>query len=250
MSTGRTEYADVGLHSLRWSSATVAAPGGRRNEDSVLCAPGIFVVADGMGGLGDGDVASAIAVSYLADLAVGDEDGPRSLDALTVTCQAIDRSVVREAARQGGRMGTTVVGMLLVEHDSGTAPAIFHLGDSRAYVRADGALTRLTEDHVQFESSPDLADNTARPRLTRYLGAGGDDSPDIAVIGCGPARVLLASDGVHAVVPETLIERTMAGAPLPEDVVDALISAADAHGRCDDASIVVVDLAPRSRPRR
>lgn len=104
------------------------------NEDSLLVAPPLYVVADGMGGHAAGEIASEIVVRTLDELA------PRSIDVdgLTNAIEAANLNVIK-APKQGiGRsgMGTTCTAAILED----TRLLIAQVGDSRAYLLHKGQL--------------------------------------------------------------------------------------------------------------
>src|SRR5215510_8240791 len=89
----------------------------RRNEDSFVCDPPLFAVADGMGGAQAGELASMLAA------------------------QALEQRRVHERANDdpsASGMGTTVTVALFAEADGSVT--IGHVGDSRAYRLRGGEL--------------------------------------------------------------------------------------------------------------
>src|SRR5690606_27277227 len=94
------------------------------NEDSLLVAPPLVVVADGMGGHAGGDVASRLVVEEFETLADRDFTPRTGRDAI-VECLVRAQSrlkdhVERRAAEARiGHAGTTVVAALLVEGREG-----------------------------------------------------------------------------------------------------------------------------------
>ena len=111
----------------------------------------VYVVADGLGGLPGGEVASRIAaeslVAALASFPCGEslEAGVQAV--VTGTDTAVRRAAAVEPRLAG--MGTTVVLAL----GAGEEWAIADVGDSRAYLLPDGRLQRLTTDHEGCRSS-------------------------------------------------------------------------------------------------
>ena len=82
--------------------------GGREtNEDAVLIGDGLFAVADGVGGLEDGEVASRLALDTL-DAAFSAD---RTLSGLLDACRESNRAVWQQANGQDGTMGTTLVAL-------------------------------------------------------------------------------------------------------------------------------------------
>src|SRR6266511_4068763 len=107
------------------------------NQDSVYAGPRLLAVADGMGGMAAGDVASNVVIAAMAPL---DEDVPGDalVDALRSAVETANQQL-RDAvdvnpALEG--MGTTLTAMLF----SGTKFGVVHVGDSRASFFGDAAL--------------------------------------------------------------------------------------------------------------
>ena len=131
----------------------------RRNEDSFVCDPPLFAVADGMGGAQAGEIASRLAASAFHEYHEADSLDP----------EARLRSIIQEANRRiyarastdphASGMGTTITAALV----SGARVSVGHVGDSRAYLFRDeraGAADR--------GSLP-----RRRPRALRPADAGG-----------------------------------------------------------------------------
>src|SRR4029079_15109328 len=137
--SGATDVTGLG------KSASVTDPGRRRrhNEDSYVCEPPLFAVADGIGGAQAGELASSHAAEAVLDNSRdGHGDGRQRVDELI---QEANRRVYQrqseDAALSG--MGTTMTVALV---DEGHV-WIGHVGDSRAYLVREGKLEQLTEDH-------------------------------------------------------------------------------------------------------
>ncbi|MBI4406600.1 serine/threonine-protein phosphatase [Candidatus Micrarchaeota archaeon] len=113
----------------------------RKNEDSfhVDKGKGLFIVADGMGGHSDGEIASKMAVQVLTH-----DFDPANPDLLPQGIEAAHARVKREAVQRSSQMGTTLTALHI--SNSGSAH-IAHVGDSRVY-RLRNKLEQLTEDHT------------------------------------------------------------------------------------------------------
>jgi len=216
------------------------------NEDSVYAGPRLLAVADGMGGMAAGEVASNIVVAALAPL---DEDavGGDLVDALRRRISAANdqlRAAVRENPALEG-MGTTLTALLF----SGNRLALVHVGDSRAYVLRDGELTQITRDdtYVQLlvdegRITPDEANtHPQRSLITRAL-QGDEIDPDFSVREARPGdRYLLCSDGLSGVVSaETMAEALQLAEP--RDAADRLIALALRGGGPDNITCIVADI--------
>src|SRR5712692_8731445 len=115
------------------------------NEDGFLVddEDGLYAVADGMGGHRAGEVASATAIETLQAAYLG---GQRLDEAVGAANAAVFAKAADDAALRG--MGTTLTAIAL--EGDGTA-LLGHVGDSRAYLMRDGAVTQVTDDHSLVE---------------------------------------------------------------------------------------------------
>ena len=153
----------------------------RRNEDSYVCEPPLFAVADGMGGAQAGEVASRLAAGTLRE---GHSDGTPE-ERVVALIQEANRRVYQHAGEDETRrgMGTTVTAALALED----RVVIGHVGDSRAYRIRGGELEQLTEDHSLVAElvrsgklSPEEAENhPQRSVITRALGTDPDVDVDV-----------------------------------------------------------------------
>jgi serine/threonine protein phosphatase PrpC len=221
------------------------------NEDSYLMVPdrGIFVVADGMGGHAAGEVASDMAVHYVAReldslRGLSDEQvAERMRGAIRTANGAIFQRTLTEHDKRG--MGTTVTALTLYE----SRFLIGQVGDSRAYLLRDTKLSQLTKDHSYVQEQVDagyLTPEQARTHpysnvITRCVGANSDVMPDIYVGSVRPRDVfLLASDGLTGMLEDYQLAELLSPERMPEDEVDALIAEANRHGGLDNITAVIV----------
>lgn len=118
------------------------------NQDSVYAGPRLLAVADGMGGMAAGDVASNIVIGAMAPL---DEDVPGSalVDALRNAVETANQQLrdTVDANPQMEGMGTTLTAALF----SGTKFGMVHIGDSRAYLLRDGEFSQITKDDTYVQ---------------------------------------------------------------------------------------------------
>ena len=123
---------------LMWGARSDVGCVRPHNEDSYLVQSPLFCVCDGMGGHAAGEVASSIAVETIAKTA------PQSADAarLAAAVEAANAAVIEAALNGLGKpgMGCTAT-CAYIENDT---LAIAHVGDSRAYLRHEGTLIRVT----------------------------------------------------------------------------------------------------------
>jgi protein phosphatase len=221
------------------------------NEDSYLMVPdrGIFVVADGMGGHAAGEVASDMAVHYVAReldslRGLSDEQvAERMRGAIRTANGAIFQRTLTEHDKRG--MGTTVTALTLFE----SRFLIGQVGDSRAYLLRDNKLSQLTKDHSYVQEQVDagyLTPEQARTHpysnvITRCVGANSDVMPDIYVGSVRPRDVfLLASDGLTGMLEDYQLAELLSPERMPEEEVDSLIAEANRHGGLDNITAVIV----------
>ena len=236
-----------------WGSASDRGRVREVNEDALLACPPVFLVADGMGGLDAGAVASRIAVEEFARLAgrgsVGTADVVACLDSAWERLQ-----LELTGHRQGG---TTVAGVAAVEDDGRPSWLVFNVGDSRVYRWSEGALHQVTADHSVVQEllaegrlSPDeIARHPERNVLTRALGTGQRPEPDLWILPAGPAdRFLVCTDGLTREVPAGRIAEILRRERDARQAAAALVAEALTNGGRDNVSVVVVDGGSRTEP--
>jgi serine/threonine protein phosphatase PrpC len=211
------------------------------NQDAYaeLTDAGLWVVADGMGGYRDGDVASRMVCEALQGLpestaleATVDEIRQRMSDVNHRLHQAAVRPVDPVVS------GSTVA-MLLTRR---TACALIWAGDSRVYRLRHHRLSQLTTDHtwaaeLNLQNPREEADHA----ITRAVG--GEDTLllDVRRDRVRPGdRYLLCSDGLTHEMDDQQIA-TLLGEGDAQQCVAALIAATLAAGARDNVTVVVVD---------
>lgn len=205
----------------------------RTNEDALDfdIDKGLAVLADGMGGLDAGEVASRLAVQTIM-LTLGDglDSGQDSQELLSRSVAAGNRAVRERAVQTQVEMGTTVVVWLLTNQGQ---CFIAHVGDSRAYRLRAGGLRRLTSDHSMVQQMIDeglLGEAEAltapnRNVITRALGLHSKVAVDVRSWVHTPGDLyLLCSDGLTDLVTEKEIEKVLQahspGAAAMADIID------------------------------
>jgi serine/threonine protein phosphatase PrpC len=217
-----------------------------RNEDSILTDPTgvLWAVADGMGGYGNGDVASDIVIDCLAKIPDEAEPGPALVARLK---EANDLVLKRQREPGMGRMGSTVVAMLI-------SRAVAHVawaGDSRAYLLRGGHMRPLTRDHSvvqemvdRGELSPDEAESHPESHMvTRAVGGAEDLEVDLVSVPLAVGdRLLLCSDGLTRCVYEHTVEALLREATGPDDACQRLVREALENGAPDNVSAITVQI--------
>ena len=219
----------------------------RHNEDSYVCEPPLFAVADGMGGAQAGEVASGLAAAALREDRPADATGE---DRVTALIQEANRRVYQRSSEDAAAsgMGTTMT-VALVEDGR---VAFGHVGDSRAYLLRDGSLEQLTDDHSLVAElvrsgklSPEEAEvHPQRSVITRALGTDPDVDVDTFSFQTQPGDVfLICSDGLTSMIDEGLIleEVDRHRADL-KAAASSLIAAANRGGGEDNITVVAFEI--------
>ncbi len=227
-------------------SAGLSDPGRvrRRNEDSFVVAPPLFVVADGMGGAQAGEIASRLAVTAFREYHAADRLEPEAR--LRAIVQEANRRIHSRASSdpRASGMGTTVTAVLT----TGSRAAIAHVGDSRAYRLRDGTLEQLTEDHslvADLVRSGRLTREEAeihpqRSVITRALGTDAAVRVDSFSVDLRAGDVfLICSDGLTTMVGDEEVVRTLAAASGVAAAARSLVQAANEAGGEDNVTVVL-----------
>jgi len=266
---------------LRAAAVTDIGLSRMNNEDTAYAGVRLAVVADGIGGMPAGELASALVVRELAPLdpagamAVplhGDGSEPSTKPLPPVSDPTGEQPTVRiigtdpvaalrdavAAANQKIRnitdsdldsdgMGTTVTALLL----AGDQIGLLHVGDSRGYVLHGGVLEQITRDDTYVQTLIDqgllsTADARRHPRRSVVMQAvqGLEYEPTCST---RPAivgdRYLLCSDGLSDVVDDEAITDALKSEPDVPQCARLLVQLALAAGAPDNVTVIVADVA-------
>jgi PPM family protein phosphatase len=216
------------------------------NQDSVYAGPRLLAVADGMGGMAAGDVASNIVIAAMAPL---DDDVPGDalVDALRHAVGTANQQLrdTVDANPQLEGMGTTLTAVLF----TGSKFGMVHIGDSRAYLLRKGEFSQITKDDTYVQmlvdegrvSPEEASSHPQRSLLTRALD-GRDIDPEYSVRQVLKGdRYLICSDGLSGVVSGETIGQTMAEIADPKACVERLVQLALRGGGPDNITVVIAD---------
>jgi protein phosphatase len=225
----------------------------RHNEDSYVCAPPLFAIADGMGGAQAGEIASALAADALKESEANGGGEPRVTELIQEANRRVHERASTDAATSG--MGTTIT--LALVGDNGEI-TIGHVGDSRAYRLRDGRLEQLTDDHSlvaelvrRGELSPQEAEvHPQRSVITRALGTDPDVDVDAFTVESQPGDVyLICSDGLSDMVDaRTLEEIVRTNRDDLDGAARALVQAANRGGGDDNITAILFDVVAGDAP--
>jgi protein phosphatase len=221
--------------------------GGRdTNQDAVLVSDDLFAVADGLGGLQDGEIASRLALEAL-HAAFG---AARSRSGLISACREANQAVWEQATLDGDdpTMGATLAAVGIVADGE---PVVVHVGDSRLYRYRDGQLDQLTDDHSITADLIRAGEITAREAqthpqrniVTRALGVAPNVEVDTSDVSCEPGdRLMLCTDGLYKALTTAQLEAALASRAEAQHVADELITMAVDRGAEDNATAVIIDI--------
>lgn len=231
------------------------------NEDSLRIdlERRLFLVADGMGGHGHGDVASRLAVEAIAahleqayeqwsqgrdEGASGGALGATALEsAIKEAHQRVVEAVHENETLVG--MGTTVVGLIAGD----ARVAVAHVGDSRAYRLRQGDLQLVTEDHTWVNEqvkagylSPDQArTHPLKSVVTRAVGGDHEVEVDLQELEVDRGDLfMLCSDGLTTMLSDEDIRRHLEGGGSLEERCQQLVDDANERGGIDNITVVLV----------
>ena len=194
----------------------------------------LFAVADGVGGLDLGEVASATAVSVLTDefpKAQADTMLISLLPRLIQHANAAVHDKTLDSEYRGKKMATTLVACAL-RYDQAI---VSHVGDSRCYLVRNGRARQVTQDHTLVNeqrkmgliSAEEIHDSDSRHVLIRSLGPEMFVSADTTAITLQTDDVLvLCTDGLHDEMSESMIATIASQKKNAEDVARDLVAKA------------------------
>ena len=204
--------------------------GGRNiNEDSIGVSETVAIVADGLGGQGEGDVASKACVDYMLSQPLQNQIENTDMHLLI---SGVNEAVYRTkiSYEKPSNMATTVVAAFV----SGDMFNYFNVGDSRLYFFRKNKILFRSKDHSVTQACVDMGTideskmrfHEDRNKLTKALGL----YPDIKVpqvfspmkLETGDAY-LLCTDGFWEYVYDEEMEKTLKKSRTPQEWVDAML---------------------------
>jgi serine/threonine protein phosphatase PrpC len=233
----------------------------QRVHESISAPAGVFIVADGLGGHDNGQVASRMTVNVIAERMTRELlSGPLQSEREGAEVKAFDeddlvgllRNTIEEAnvalcqknQRDKTDMGSTLTGYMIV----GEHAYIVNVGDSRTYMVRGGQIYQLTTDHSLVGQlvaggliePDDVYTHPQRSQIFRSLGDKPNVQVDIFKQQLLPGDILLScSDGLWEMVRNPQIESILNESPDPQTACARLLDAANTNGGEDNVSAVV-----------
>jgi serine/threonine protein phosphatase PrpC len=240
---------------MKFSVFQISRKGGRdKNEDRMgYCytkASGLFLLADGMGGHPEGEMAAQIALQVISAL-YQKEAKPVVKDVkafFTMAVMAAHRQILRYAA-ETGLIDTPRTTLVLAILQGGEIHWV-HCGDSRLYFVRHGEMLVRTRDHSYLEQSHHLKSLAKPPvgvsRNVLFTCLGSPTKPIFDIT--GPVsleqgdRILLCSDGLWGTLDDAEIVFHLSQKPVaiaaPDLVENALIKGG-VH--CDNVTLIAME---------
>lgn len=212
---------------------------------SQYCGDFILAVADGVGGVNAGEIASRMVLEHLATM-------PRDLGESDIACfiQALNDKLLSygEDNPDARGLGTTLAGIVC----RGGKVLTFNVGDSRVYRFRDGFLRQLTRDHSLVQSLFEAGQITREEMfrhpnkniLLQFIGSHqpGRLAVDVEALrgefGAGDI-ILICSDGLCDMVDHDKIESIIADAPSIQGAASNLVQEAKQRGGEDNITVIL-----------
>ncbi len=251
------------ISTCAWEAHSHSVAGRReKNEDRVLILPlpgGAFflAVADGMGGIRGGEIASAAVLDAAREFLLRRFAAPvRSIQLKKITRElfAFADGVIRSKQAENpllAGMGTTLACLLA----QGSRYVVGNIGDSRIYRLRGGRLTQITTDHTYVQEMIEKTGTKLDPGIVRRFGhvvtrsiEGSKEKPDIFpedakffALAEGDA-FLLCSDGL--IIDKSLdhassLELHFNKSSVLIDAAARMVSSALEAGSADNISVVL-----------
>ncbi len=223
------------------------------NEDSIFTSAtlGVWLVADGMGGHNDGNVASTMIADAMH--AIGEKCSQGDLDeSFRQQVQAVNARLLNISNGDAALLvGSTVVALLI----KGQTFSCIWAGDSRCYLVRGGTIAQVSHDHTEVQELVDrgaitLSEAKTWPRrnvITRAVGADYDLQLDSVSGSVGHDDCfVLCSDGLTGHVSDQEILANV-GWSKSQDACDRLINLALERGGRDNVSVIVIQVSRRDK---
>jgi len=217
---------------------------------------GLYMVADGMGGHKNGEIASELAIRTIAGTILKEiytplmnlDPQPSDLSFQEVFHNGIEQANTEIITKSYGG-GTTITAVLVI----GDQMTIAHVGDSRVYsIDKNGNLEALTRDHSLVKRLQELGQITPeeaavhpqRNVLYRALGQGEPFEPEIiSTKRPENGSLLVCSDGLWSIVGKEGMQSIIKSGVSPQDICDRLIDMANDAGGPDNISAILIEFS-------
>ena len=222
-----------------------------RNEDFIVVNGtfGLFIVADGIGGLSDGHVASRIAAeetNRFAEQFLRDHPFPelqKSSQMLSDALTNANRLIYQKAE---GQMGATCLVALI----RAGVLSFAHAGDCKLYLLRRGGLRKLNREHSLVRDLIDdhtLGEDEARTYkyrnvIKQAVGIEEELNPETGHVETRDQdRFILTTDGIPGDLTEAQMVEILTAETDPASACDKLIEEAKKFGGRDNLTVICID---------
>jgi protein phosphatase len=208
----------------------------------------LFAVADGVGGMDFGEVASATAVKTLVEEFPKAQGGAMLTSLLPRLVQQANAAVhdcSMMPEYEGRRMATTLVTCAL-RYDQAV---VSHVGDSRCYLIRNKVARRVTQDHTWVNeqrkmgvlSVQEAAESDSRHVLIRSVGKEMFVAPDTTALTLLAGDVLvLCTDGLHDEMSDRAIAAIVSQNKKIDEIARELVASAVENDGNDNTTAQVI----------
>ncbi|MFN8371819.1 MAG: PP2C family serine/threonine-protein phosphatase [Anaerolineae bacterium] len=220
----------------------------------------LFLVADGIGGMSGGDIASKAVVEeitrrYFAARTEINGAGGSYVDLLHSTIEETNVHIREQATKVGlMRIGSTVAGMLL---RPSMDAIVFNVGDTRVYRVRGNDIEKLTRDQTLSEQQLEQglitaaeARATRNSPITSFLGQPTPIAPAYQIVSAQAGDVfIICSDGLWNLVDDEEIHRVSIRYPA-QYATKRLVDMTLRRGAPDNVTVIIVRIGrpPRTGP--
>lgn len=226
------------------------------NEDALFVLPEqqLYIVADGVGGHNSGELASRMAVGYIAQYvalhSLAEIRGKTHLRKYFEKCfSGANELIYKKAQREGENEGMATTAVLCYLKDG--VAYVVNVGDSRAYlIRSDG-IRQITEDHTCVQaliksgllSTEEAMSHPDRNMITRAIGGEPEVAPDFFRFDTCPGDIiLLCTDGLYGEMePEGILELSRSARTMHR-LATELVEEANRRGGKDNISVICIKI--------
>ena len=210
-----------------------------------------FIVADGMGGHCDGELASSLGSKAFTEFIENSkiEDYDSILDLQEKALSYANNKVYEVASEKQEKMGTTAVCLCVDYKDK--KYHISHIGDSRLYLYRKGDISQITRDHSLVNEliesgalKEDEAENFInKSAITRAIGIGADINIDSKTMNMKEEDIILiVTDGLTNELSLDDIKNIIDQNSDVYDISSKLIEAANLSGGRDNITVTTVKI--------
>ena len=216
----------------------------RHNQDSyfIAAAKGLALVADGVGGQGDGAWASRRAVELFAP-ALASVSAATQEAAIGQVLATVHSQMFSETRADGDKpSGTTIAGIWAPTGSKGAA-TIFNVGDSPVFHISQGRIAKVSRDHSLYQLWLDggrVGREPAKRMIVQALGISDQLTPFIAPLALLPGdAVLICTDGLSGIMPPSRMAQLVSESQSSQRACQALLDEALAGPAPDNVTVSV-----------